>query len=168
MKRLKSRIWIGPLALLFALGLRFVALPTAKPEAEIGRVVESLCRRLSDLSPSEEQNLLQLNQWVEPSASVQVADFPLSSRGAKAILEAALRLGVSRPTLEIKSQQIALSPDARVARVFLEVNGSNQRAGATRWVSRRVTLHLRARGRTWKIEDLSVHAPVRDYPEARP
>ncbi len=165
---MKRRIWIGPLALLFALGLRFMALPTDKPEAEIGRVIESLRSRLSDLSAAEEQNLLQLNQWVEPSARVEVADFPLSSRGAKAILEAALRLGASQPTLEIKSQQIALSPDAHVARVLLEVNGSNQRGGATRLVSRRVTLRLRAQARNWKIEDVSVLAPVRDYPEARP
>lgn len=165
---MKRRIWIGPLALLFALGVRFMALPTDKPEAEIGRVIESLRRGLSDLSASDEQNLLQLNQWVEPSAHVEVADFPLSSRGAKAMLEAALRLGARRPTFEIKSQQIALSPDAQVARVLLEVNGSSQRGGATRLDSRRVTLRLRSRGRNWKIEDLTVLAPLRDYPEARP
>ncbi|GEM_PF-1654497 len=165
---MKRRIWIGPLALLFALGLRFMVLPADKPEAEIERVIEGLRRRLSDLSATEEQNLLQLDQWVESSARVEIADFPLSSRGAKAILEAALRLGASQPTLEIKSQQIALSPDAQVARVLLEVNGSNQRGGATRLVSRRVTLRLRARSSKWKIEDLSVLAPVRDYPEARP
>lgn len=151
----------------------FVYLRVTAPkgaEVEVSAAVEQL--RLSLLAASRASTELEQNRklgdLVLPEAQLRVAGRLFEMRGRSGMLRWLLELQVNSITLEIKSQELALSQDGTQARAFLEVLATGKNAGGTRIEARRVQLRFVKRALGWKLADMEVFPEARNYPEARP